>query len=248
MLSLRHGTQNANPPSHAEATVTTAILFDAAGTLFRVRGSAGAAYASVASRYGVIADADATELRFRQAFRQMPPLAFGGVAETQLQRYEYEWWKRVVQTTFGTTVFDDFDAVFQELFAHFARPDAWELFPETLSTLTALRQRPLRLGIVSNFDARLLPICAGLGILGCFDTVVISSRAGFAKPDPRIFAAALRHLGVAPHEAIHVGDSESEDLAGAQAAGMRGLLLRREGSVERSAAQISNLRELLTLV
>jgi putative hydrolase of the HAD superfamily len=52
---------------------------------------------------------------------------------------------------------------------------------------------------------------------------------GATKPDPAIFAAALRLAGCEPGEALHVGDSEVEDLEGAQAAGIRALMIRRDG-------------------
>jgi putative hydrolase of the HAD superfamily len=75
--------------------------------------------------------------------------------------------------------------------------------------------------LVSNFDGRLLSICTGLGIAEHFDVIVISSHAGSAKPDPRIFESALQRLGVDRAEAIHVGDSEPEDVEGTHAAGLR---------------------------
>ena len=49
------------------------------------------------------------------------------------------------------------------------------------------------------------------------------------KPDPAIFAPALELAGCAPSEALHVGDRPEEDLAGAEAAGIRGLLIDRNG-------------------
>jgi putative hydrolase of the HAD superfamily len=56
--------------------------------------------------------------------------------------------------------------------------------------------------------------------------VVVSSRAGAAKPSPRPFQLALEALGATAAEAWHVGDSP-EDEAGARAAGLRCLLVRR---------------------
>jgi FMN phosphatase YigB (HAD superfamily) len=58
--------------------------------------------------------------------------------------------------------------------------------------------------------------------------VTISSEAGWAKPAPEIFQVALGRHGIAPGEALHVGDSEQMDLAGAQAAGIAGVLLDRK--------------------
>jgi putative hydrolase of the HAD superfamily len=205
-----------------------AVLFDAADTLFRVRGSVGAAYAAVAARHGVTVTASDVELSFRGAFRRMPPLAFPGAPEAELPQLEYAWWKQVVTTVFTGTRFNDFGAFFADLFEHFARGDSWELFADTQPALAALRGRGLRLAIVSNFDGRLTRVCESLGITGYFDTIVMSGRAGAAKPDPRIFNVALQRLGVSAAEAAHVGDSPHEDVEGARSAGVQAILIRRD--------------------
>jgi putative hydrolase of the HAD superfamily len=206
------------------------VLFDAAGTLFRVRGSVGVAYARVAARYGVAIEPAEIEARFRAAFRSMPPLCFPGVAAAQLPECERRWWKQVVVNAFSGARFTDFEAFFAELFAYFAGAEAWETFTDVEPTLTALRAAGVRLGIVSNFDGRLLTVCDGLRIAPYFQTIVMSGRAGYAKPDPRIFATALGQLGVAAGETVHVGDSEAEDAQGARAAGIRAVLIQRDAA------------------
>ena len=222
-----------------------AILFDAADTLFRLRGSVGAAYAAVAARYGVTVAAADVEQRFRAAFRRMPPLAFPGAPEAQLPQLEYAWWKQVVVSVFAGTRFNDFDAFFADLFEYFARGDSWELFADTEPALAALRARGLRLAIVSNFDGRLTRVCESLGIAAYFDTIVISGRVGAAKPDPRIFAVALERLGVSAAEAAHVGDSPREDVEGARRAGLRPILVARDTPAS-GAKVVSDLREIQT--
>jgi putative hydrolase of the HAD superfamily len=230
-----------------------AVLFDAGDTLFRVRGSVGHAYATVAARHGVIVVPRDMEARFRAAFRQMPPLAFPDTPPDELPQREYAWWRQVVSRVFRGERFVDFEAFFHELFAYFADAAAWELFPDTRPALAALRARGLRLAVVSNFDGRLLSICRGLGIADTFDVIVMSARAGFAKPDACIFDVALRGLGIGPGEVLHVGDSAREDVAGAQAAGLRALLVEREGVVDRRAEpspadRVSDLRQILDRV
>lgn len=224
--------------------MTTVVLFDAGDTLFRVRGSVGDAYATVAARHGVTVTADEIELHFRAAFRQMPPLAFPNALPDELPQREFAWWKQLVATVFTGARFADFDAFFGELFDYFADATPWELFPDTRPALDALKARDLRLGLVSNFDGRLIRICEGLGIAGSFDAIVMSGRAGFAKPDPRIFGIALVQLGVAAAQAIHIGDSEREDVAGAHAAGLRAILIQRAGVVSSDADRVYDLRQL----
>jgi putative hydrolase of the HAD superfamily len=69
---------------------------------------------------------------------------------------------------------------------------------------------------------------------------VSSAEAGARKPDPAIFATALGLVGCEPAEALHVGDTPEEDLDGARAAGIRALLIDREGE----DGDISSLSEI----
>jgi putative hydrolase of the HAD superfamily len=122
-----------------------------------------------------------------------------------------------------------FEACFAELFDHFARPDAWRLDDDALDTLSALRASGLRLAVVSNFDGRLLPLLAGLGIAPLVDAVVPSAAHDAAKPDPRLFHAAARLLGARPADVLHVGDDLDLDVRGALAAGFRAMLFDPTG-------------------
>ena len=67
-----------------------------------------------------------------------------------------------------------------------------------------------------------------LGIRDYFDFAVISGLTGYEKPEPEIFHAALSAAAVPPEEAIHVGDSLRDDVAGAQAVGIRAVHLDRK--------------------
>ena len=230
--------------SMKQGVTVRAVLFDAGDTLFRVRGSVGEVYATVAMRHGVDMAAADIEPRFRAAFRHMPPLGFPGAAEADLPQLEYQWWHAVVRATFEGVRFADFEAFFQDLYAQFACADVWEVFPDVRPALAALRDRGLPLAIVSNFDGRLATICRALGLAAAFDAIVMSGRAGCAKPDPRIFRVALERLGVDGSAALHVGDSAREDVDGARAAGIAALWLRRDGAAVAGTPCIADLRTL----
>lgn len=91
------------------------------------------------------------------------------------------------------------------------------------------RNRPLlkrlkkkyRLGIVSNFYGNLSTILKGEGYGKLIDAVADSARVGCIKPNPGIFLAALKKLGVRPEESVFVGDSRKRDMRGAKELGMR---------------------------
>jgi putative hydrolase of the HAD superfamily len=208
-----------------------ALTLDAAGTLIDVAQPVGETYARIAARHGIRRTPVELERGFRAAFAAAPPLAFPGASPARLADHERAWWYALVRRAFGAGVPPArFDACFADLFAHYARPEAWRVAPDACDTLVQLRARGLRRAVVSNFDSRLRAVLGGLGLSSLVDTVIHSSHAGAAKPDPAIFHATLAALGVPPARAAHVGDRVDEDIAGAHAAGMRAVLLDRHGT------------------
>jgi putative hydrolase of the HAD superfamily len=97
--------------------------------------------------------------------------------------------------------------------------------PGTTEALDRLRAAGLRLGIVSNSDGRVEEALTAAGIRDRFEVVLDSALVGVEKPDPAIFRAALTALGVAPEEALYVGDLYEVDVVGARAAGIEAVLL-----------------------
>lgn len=93
--------------------------------------------------------------------------------------------------------------------------------------LARLRELGLTLVCVSNWDVSLSRVLEDAGLGDLLDGVVTSAGAGARKPAPAIFAAALELAGCDPGEALHVGDTPDEDVAGAEAAGIPALLLDR---------------------
>ena len=102
-------------------------------------------------------------------------------------------------------------------------------FPDVAPCLRELRERGVVLVVVSNWDCSLPGWLDSAGMLELVDAVVSSAAAGAAKPAPAVFERALELAGVAAADALHVGDSLDNDVAGARAAGIRPLLIVREG-------------------
>lgn len=200
------------------------ILFDAAGTLLHLPRGVGSHYAEVARRHGAELSPATLEQAFRAAWKKTPP-----PPETRLPRPDDDrgWWRGLAREAFAkvdaATVLD---RCFDELWDEFARPGVWELFPETREVLDTLAGR-FRLGVVSNFDTRLLKILRDLGIAERFEHVVVSSQVGAEKPAAHIFNVALDRFGVGAGEVLHVGDEPEADWRGAAAAGLRAFELRR---------------------
>lgn len=227
-----------------------AVFFDAAGTLIKPARSVGASYAAIAAKHGKeVSSTNITE-RFRTCFDAAPRLAFPSATEDTVAALERDWWKSLVAQVFEPwSPFVRFEEYFAELFAYFASPNAWTLYPEVLETLTSLKERDLILDVISNFDSRLVRILDGLGAGAQFENIFVSSRVGYAKPDGRIFNAALSCHGLAPAQALHVGDSEINDLRGANQAGLKGILVERgKTSAAPASDRINSLRSILALL
>ena len=98
---------------------------------------------------------------------------------------------------------------------------------DTRITLETLRAAGKKLGVISNgqTDWQLKKL-EGLGLANSFDLVMVSQAEGIRKPDPRIFHLAAERLGVAPHEAMFVGDQPQVDAEGAHNAGLVGVWKR----------------------
>lgn len=227
-----------------------AIYFDAAGTLIKPVRPVGDSYAMLAQHYGVEVSPSEITARFRSCFASAPPLAFPNVPLSNLVTLERQWWKQLVERVLDPwRQFPDFDAYFAELFSYFARPDAWELYPDVLETLLTLRGRHVVLGVISNFDTRLEGILEGLGAAGFFDQIFVSSRIGHAKPARQIFQAALDTHAIAANDAVHVGDSEEKDFHGATRAGLKAILVdRNDGLGNHSSLTVRTLLDIPSLV
>ena len=121
-------------------------------------------------------------------------------------------------------------------------------YRDALPALRDLRARGLRLVVASNWDCSLRQVLAGAGVAALVDDVVTSAEVGAGKPDPRVFERALAMAGVEPRDALHVGDKVDNDVEGAAVAGVRGVLIQREGDPPPGVEAIRSLGELAALL
>ncbi len=103
------------------------------------------------------------------------------------------------------------------------------LFDDVLPALKQLEKNELILGLISNIDRDISPLFDKLGLTPLLKVVVTSLDFGFHKPQPEIFHEAATQAGVIVNESIYVGDQYRIDVLGAKEAGMRGILIDRNG-------------------
>ena len=130
----------------------------------------------------------------------------------------------------GVPLNAEVEAALAELHAYHQESNLWELVPPgVVPALSALRQRGLKLTIVSNANGKLRVLFDRLGLAGSVDCLLDSHDEKVEKPDPRFFDIALERSGARRETTIHVGDLYHVDVAGARAAGLRGVLLDEAG-------------------
>lgn len=122
-----------------------------------------------------------------------------------------------------------------------------QLFPEVHPTLEHLAMH-YTLGVITNGNADV----RRLGLADYFRFALCAEELGIGKPDPHPFQTALRHAGVDAGQAVHIGDHPGDDIAGAQAAGLRAIWFNPQGKAwegeQLPDAQIRGLAELPALL
>jgi putative hydrolase of the HAD superfamily len=197
-----------------------AVTFDAGGTLIEPWPSVGAVYAEVANEFGFRCEVEKLTAGFFSAWQSRS--TFG---------YSRQEWFEVVQHSFQESC-DVTAKMFDAIYERFAESRCWRIYDDVLPALEQLKARGLRLAVISNWDDRLVSLLEGLGLANHFEAIFVSALVGAHKPSPKIFHHAAALLGVAPTEILHIGDSQSEDIIGARAAGFQARRIRRSGAVE----------------
>lgn len=229
-------------------TLPKVIFFDAMGTLFDLKSSVGEVYRQHALKYDVEVDEKLLNQAFMQSFKSAPPLAFITAELEVIKQQEFAWWRSVVAATFSQMglleKFSDFTDFFAEIYLYFSTKDPWYIFPDTINSLKKWRDLGVQLGVISNFDSRLIKVLNILNLEQFFTSITISSVAGAAKPDENIFKIALDKHQIIAQQAWHIGDSLIEDYQGAKNAGISAFWLNRDSLSLNIENQLPNLSSL----
>lgn len=202
------------------------VLIDAVGTIIEPQPAVALAYAAAARRQGIELDPQTVRGRFRTAFSQDEVDEQRGPLATD-EAIEHRRWRRIVAVCLPEA--PDPDRAFDDLWAHFADPGHWRVFPDVAPALQALSQAGIAVRIGSNFDGRLRSVLAGLPELTPWaDRVLISSEVGVRKPHPGFYDAALSSLGLPAADVVCVGDDRENDVRGPQRVGLHAVLLDRD--------------------
>lgn len=226
------------------------VLFDAVGTLIEPVPAAGVVYRDYARRFlpGTIDDEHRDDHRqFLLAMKQITDTLRRDRQGRTDEAFEYEFWRQVVRIYFADYSLSDVDQLFDELWRHFAIASHWRVFPDVPPTISELQRRGYRVGIASNFDARLLEVCQGHPVLAGIDAVFISSQLGWVKPAPGFYEQIERTTGLSPERILLVGDDYENDVQAPRHRGWRACWLRRTSRTQDEPA-LRSLTDLLDLL
>ena len=95
------------------------------------------------------------------------------------------------------------------------------LHPGILPMLSGLKERGIRIGLITNCFSEEAKLIRESKLYPCFDAHCLSWEEGVRKPDPAIYRTCLRRLGIAPENCLYVGDGGSQELEAARALGMQ---------------------------
>jgi putative hydrolase of the HAD superfamily len=201
--------------------VLRAVLFDWGGTLMQDEWSDEIALEG--NRAGLTAlgrDGLPDAARFTEYMREHEAELFPAVGDDEIDI------AAVMLQSFGdqgVDLTDDDIRVFLQA-AHDVWSSYYTLAASTHALLEALRDRGLRLALVSNTASPpwlLQPVLDRQGLSDRVDAIVLSSEVGKRKPHAAIFERALAEVGAEPQEALHVGDRLDADVLGASRVGMK---------------------------
>jgi putative hydrolase of the HAD superfamily len=209
-----------------------AVYFDAVGTLLFPDPPAEEVYAAVGRAHGIAVSAAEVRQRLRQAFAEQEEVDRLRGWRVDAAR-EVSRWRAIVQACLPAVDLHQAEAIFRELFEHFARPQAWRLAAEAGMVLEALLRRGLSCGMASNYDARLRSVVAGFPELARLqERLVISAEVGYRKPSAAFFTAVAYQAGCPPFQVLYVGDDLVLDYQAARVAGLQAVWYRPQKKSE----------------
>ncbi|MFR9728512.1 HAD family hydrolase [Saccharopolyspora sp. MS10] len=130
----------------------------------------------------------------------------------------------------------------EALYGRLVDPLSWTPYPDTAAVLRGLRAAGVRIAVISNIAFDIRPAFEALGVSDLVDEYLMSYVEGVIKPDPKLFLRACERIGVAPEEALMIGDSEEAD-GGAAAVGCAVSIVEPVPTAERPDALLAAVAE-----
>ena len=217
-----------------------AVAFDAVGTLIYPTPAVTESYYLFGRKHGSLLARNEVKRRFKEANIIQKRIDVKNEFLTSEKR-EMERWREIV-----THVFDDvenFEECFNELHNHFSVPESWPIYSGAKELLEYLNEKGIRMIVASNFDYRLKNIVKKTDIGKMCETILVSSKLGYRKPNSEFFISICNELELSKENILYVGDDLENDYQGARAIGMPAVLLDKNDDGENVFESLEALSE-----
>lgn len=206
------------------------IVFDAVGTLIFARPTVADVYHKVATQFGWTGSVVELKQRFTEAFAlaATSPVPHHTTNESE----QKSRWRKLVGSVFAGVAYETVDAIFAQLWQHFAQSESWEIYPDAAAAIRLCDQRGIPWCIGSNFDARLQRVVAGHALLKGAHRVFCSSQVGFDKPATEFFRHIEQELEIESQQLVMIGDDLLLDVQAAKSAGWTGVWIDRTDAAQ----------------
>jgi len=237
--------------SLAQPQSIRAVFFDAGYTLLSPHPSVIELVRTVCERHGTPIDPECVRQRLdiaEQGLRlttKAEPWTWGD--EQAITRIWTNYFHELLQACLNVDE-DALGEYVRDLVAAFDSAGEYALYPDVLPVLSAIKERGLTLGVISDWGMSLALILQHHDLTQYFDFAVISAQIRRAKPDPELFLTALRRADAIPDYALHIGDSYLLDVLGARAAGITPILLDRPGQHDPARIDCIVVRDLFAML
>jgi REG-2-like HAD superfamily hydrolase len=212
------------------------VFFDAGFTLLRPSPSEVEVCQQVCQQLGLHIHLEAMKERMKEAadyyFRQIGQNRHTWASEQTISAFWIDYYmnflRPFVEEHDEPRLYQLAKAISQEFDKH----TSWEVYPDVLDTLTALRKHGYTLGVISDWGIALGSILHHLHLTKYFDCLLVSAATRHAKPSPQLYELALQRANSIADYTLHIGDSYIFDVLGARAVGITPVLLDRERRLE----------------
>lgn len=230
-----------------------AVFFDAGFTLLQPYPSTPEICQQVCKRLDLHLDLDAVQERMTDAedyyFRQSRLNRHTWGSEQAIAAFWIDYYMNLLRPLIKER---DEPRLYQLAVAireEFDKHTSWQLYPDVLPTLEALRKSgQYTLGVISDWGIALGPILRRLHLTPYFDFLVVSAVTRHAKPSPVLYELALQRANSIADYTLHIGDSYIHDVLGARAVGITPVLLDRFGRLQENNVDCLLVHSLLDLL
>lgn len=218
-----------------------AVMFDLGGTIIQSPEPA-EVFHEILEDHGVYVSIE----KIREAHRKNQSEHEANDMAEQGMEYWEKWNVRLLRRI---GVSENRDVLAREINQQWFDYAGLHVYPDAAETLEKLKLRKVKLAIVTNaLEEEIQKIFEKLSLKNVFELAVGCDSCRKAKPSGEIFYYALQKLGVRPEDTIFVGDSLKYDYEGAEKAGIRPVLVNRNGDVITGVETVRSLTEILKFV